>query len=101
VAVITKRIEVCDVCRTVDEPVTRVRVAFGAGRLRTYALCEEHGGPVRDLIAHLGSGTIAPAPARSSRQVSLGEIESVKAARAPKGRRGRGTVPATGFSKAP
>ena len=100
-AVITKRIEVCDVCRTVDEPVTRVRVAFGAGRLRTYALCEKHGGPVRELIGHLGSGTIAPSPARASRQVSLGEIESVKEARAPKGRSRRGSVPATGFVQAP
>ena len=100
-AVITKRIEVCDVCRTVGEPVTRVRVAFGAGRLHTYALCEEHGGPVRDLIGHLGSGTIASAPARSSKQVSLDEIESVKLARAPKGRRRGSAVPSTGFEKAP
>ena len=98
-AVITKRIEVCDVCRTIDEPVTRVRVAFGAGRLRTYALCEKHGGPVRELIGHLGSGTIASAPARSSRQVSLGEIESVKLARAPKGRGRKPVVPPTGFVK--
>jgi len=98
VAVITKRIEVCDVCRTVGEPVTRVRVAFGAGRLRTYALCEEHGGPVRELIGHLGSGTISSAPARSSKQVSLDEIESVKLARSPKGRR-RSAVPSTGFEK--
>ena len=100
-AVINQRVEVCDVCRIVGVPVTRVRVAFGAGRLRTYALCEKHGGPVRELIGHLGSGTIAPAQARASRQVSLGEIESVKEARAPKGRRARGSVPATGFAPAP
>jgi len=100
-AVINQRIEVCDVCRRVGEPVTKFRAAFGGGRLRTFALCEEHGGPVRDLIGHLGSGTIASAPARSSKQVSLDEIESVKQARAPKGRRGRSVVPPTGFAKAP
>jgi len=56
---------------------------------------------VRDLIGHLGSGTIASAPARSSKQVSLDEIESVKLARAPKGGRRGSAVPSTGFEKAP
>jgi len=87
VAVITKRIEVCDVCRRVGEPVTRVRVAFGTGRLRTYALCEEHGGPVRELLGHLGAGTIAQPPARASKVLSMEELDAVKVARAPKGRR--------------
>ena len=92
-AVITKRIEVCDVCRTIDAPVTRVRVAFGAARMRTYALCDTHGGPVKALLADLGAGTIARPPAKTSRRVSLEEIESVKDARSTpaKGRRVKGS----------
>jgi hypothetical protein len=86
-AVINQRIEVCDVCRRVGEPVTKFRAAFGGGRLRTFALCDADGGPVKELLAKLGSGTVAQPPARSSKVLSMEELDAVKQARAPKRRR--------------
>ena len=92
---ITRRIVVCDVCRNIDAPVVPFRAAFGAGRLRTYALCDTHGAPVKELLDGLGAGE-ATGPVRATRQVTLGQIESVKASRAP---RGAPPVPPTGFAK--
>ena len=98
-ATITKRIVVCDVCRNIEAPVVAFRAAFGAGRLRTYSLCDVHSGPVKDLLSGLGSGAAVTSPARASRQVTLGQIETVKATRGPKGGRGKSPVPPTGFIK--
>jgi hypothetical protein len=82
-AVITKRIEVCDVCRDVDAVVvTRVRMAVGSGRLRTYALCERDMTPVVDLMKQLGVGAPDMPPRRASKQVSMDQIEGVKVQRA-------------------
>jgi hypothetical protein len=82
-AVITKRIEVCDICRDVDAVVvTRVRMAVASGRLRTYALCEKDMAPVMDLMKRLGVGAPDAPPKRASRQVSMDQIEGVKEQRA-------------------
>ena len=99
-ATITKRIVVCDVCRNIEAPTTSFRAAFGAGRLRTYALCDTHGTPVKDLLTGLGSGAVTSQPARASRMVSMDQIETVKESRAPAKRR-RGAAPAVGFVQAP
>ena len=96
---ITRRIVVCDVCRNIEAPVVPFRAAFGAGRLRTYALCDTHGAPVKELLDGLGAGDVS-GPVRATRQVTLGQIESVKASRAPAKRRGAPPVPPTGFGKA-
>ena len=84
-ATITQRLEVCDVCRTVGLSVTRVRVAVGEGRLRSYALCEKDGGPLLRLVSTLtGSDTAVGRPAPRSRQVSMDQIEAVKTKRTPR-----------------
>jgi len=99
-ATITKRIVVCDVCRSIDAPVTSFRAAFGGGRLRTYALCDTHGTPVKELLSGLGGGATTTAPRRASKVLTLDQIESVKATRAP-AKRGKKEVPPTGFVGAP
>ena len=82
-AIITRRVEVCDVCRDIDVVVvTRVRMAVGPGRLRTYALCEKDMAPVMDLMKRLGVGVADTPPKRASRQVTMDQIEGVKTQRA-------------------
>lgn len=57
-ATITKRIEVCEVCRDISKAdLTRFRIAVGNGRLRTYALCAEDAKELRTL---LGCSDLAP-----------------------------------------
>lgn len=73
---ITQRVEVCDVCRKIDRPVRHFRVAPEGGRLRKVALCEEHSEPIFSLVAQLKLW--AEAPRRSSRQVTMDQIEEVK-----------------------
>jgi hypothetical protein len=81
--VITKRIEVCDVCRDLEAAVvTRLRCALGSGRLHTYALCEKDMAPVVDLMKRLGAGAPDAPPKRASKQVSMDQIEGVKVQRA-------------------
>jgi len=99
-ATITQKIVVCDVCRSVDLPVSTFRAAFGGGRLRTYALCDTHGAPVKELLSGLGGGATTTAPRRVSKVLTLDQIESVKATRAPV-KRGRGKAPAVGLVSAP
>ena len=90
-ATITRHIVVCDVCRDIERPVTVFRAAWASGRLRTYALCEEDGAPVRDLLSRMGAGEVPGAPARRRRSVSMEQIEQVKAAR---------EIPLLGFTQA-
>ena len=99
-ATITQKIVVCDVCRSVDLPVSTFRAAFGGGRLRTYALCDTHGAPVKELLSGLGGGATTTAPRRISKVLTIDQIESVKATRIP-AKRGKGKAPAVGFVQAP
>jgi hypothetical protein len=81
--VITKRVEVCDVCRDVNVAVvTRVRMAVGPGRLRTYAFCEKDIASVLDLMRRLDVGADDMPHRRASKQVSMDQIEGVKVQRA-------------------
>ena len=83
-ATITKRIEVCDVCRDVERPIThRFRVSVDSGRLRAFSLCEGDGLPLVQALAAL-SATAKDAPAhRPNKQVTLAEIEKVKIREVP------------------
>lgn len=81
-AAITQRIEVCDVCKDIERPVTHYRLAPEGGRLRKLALCEEHGLPLTTLVSELHLWT-GPAR-RSSRQVTMEQIEVVKKRQARK-----------------
>jgi hypothetical protein len=79
VATITKRIEVCDVCRDIERPILhRVRISMDAGKLRAYSLCEGDSLPLTNALAALGTPAAAAAPRRASRQVTLDQIEVVK-----------------------
>lgn len=75
-AAITQRIEVCDVCKNIERPVTHYRLAPEGGRLRKLALCEEHMQPLTSLISVLNLWT-GPSR-RNSRQVTMEQIEVVK-----------------------
>lgn len=80
-AAITQRIEVCDVCKEIDRPIKHYRLAPEGGRLRTLALCEEHRNPVELLISSVALWT---GSRRSSRQVTMEQIEEVKKRRSTK-----------------
>lgn len=82
-ATITKRIEVCDVCRDMGKTdLTRFRIAIGHGRLRTYALCGGDSKDLRAMLSSLGSGTTGTTPGRPSKMVTMAQIETVKATQA-------------------
>ena len=83
-ATITKRIEVCDVCRDVERPVAhRFRASMDSGKLRTYTLCEIDCAPLMQALASLGA-TAKDAPARrTNKQVTLAEIDKVKLREVP------------------
>lgn len=92
-ASITRRIEVCDVCRDVDAPIAKhVRLADEGDRLRTVALCQKDLGlPILDLLRALAKGAPAPTPGRGgSRKVTLEQIEEIKKTR---GRAKKTTAP--------
>lgn len=76
---ITQRVEVCDICRKIDRPVKHFRIAPEGGRLRKLALCDEHSEPIFQLVDQLKLWT--EAGKRSSRQVTMEEIEQVKKTR--------------------
>jgi len=84
-ATITKRIEVCDVCRDVNRPVAhRFRVSVDSGRLRAWSLCEDDGLPLTKALAGLGSTRSSDMPTRrTNKQVTLAEIEKVKTREVP------------------
>ena len=71
---ISQIIEVCDVCGAVDKPVTHYRLAPDGGRLRKLALCEDHDTHLRELVKTLSLWSTG----RSSRQVTMEQIEEVK-----------------------
>lgn len=74
-AAITQRIEVCDVCKDIERPVRHYRLAPEGGRLRKLALCEEHEAPLAVMVSELKLWT---GNRRSSRQVTMEQIEEVK-----------------------
>lgn len=82
-ATVTRKIEVCDVCRELDRPVVdHVRMAREGGRLRTYAFC----GPDLKAVEKLLDAIAATAPQSlgkrgGSKQVTMEQIGEIKAAR--------------------
>lgn len=66
-------VEVCDVCHDPDRPVKHWRVAEPAGRLRAYALCTEHAGPLEQVVAGLPAGS-----SRRRRVASMDEVAAAK-----------------------
>ena len=96
-AIITQRIEVCDVCRSAALPVNRFRLAVGTGRLRTYVLCAEDGAPFMRFLSKMGETTTgAVHMRRGNRQVRMDQIEEIKVSRAAERqetRRARVTTP--------
>lgn len=78
-ATVTRRIEVCDICREVDNPVvTHVRIAPENGRLRTYAFCAGDYQPVQAVLTAIAKATPAT-DGRRSKQVTMEQIEQIKA----------------------
>lgn len=69
-------LEVCDVCHDRERSIVHYRVAVDGDRLRTFALCEEHSAPIRELVA------LVPAPQRRPRR-PFADMKQVEAARKP------------------
>jgi hypothetical protein len=83
-ATVTRRIEVCDVCRELDRPVvTHVRIAPEGGRLRTFAFCSTDYKPVAGVIESIQAVEGAKLSGRrgGSKQVTVDQIEQIKASR--------------------
>jgi hypothetical protein len=82
-ATVTRRIEVCDVCRDVAKPIEeRARIAVGDGRLRTYAFCKSDFMPLTRVLTAIAQAAPEPAGRRGgSKQVTMEDIETVKAQR--------------------
>jgi hypothetical protein len=81
-ATITRRVEVCDVCRDIDKPVVEhVRIAREGGRLRTYAFCKGDLKPLEGTLTDIMAVAPVTRP-RGSKQVTMEQIDQIKAKRA-------------------
>lgn len=82
-ATVTRKIEVCDVCRELDRPIAdRVRIARNGGRLRTYALCAPDLKPVERLLEAIAAAAPEALGKRGgSKQVTMEQIGEIKARR--------------------
>lgn len=93
-ATVTRRIEVCDVCRDVTKEVSaHARIAPEGGRLRTYAFCDRDYRQVASVLEAIAAADgleVQSRRGRGSRQVTMEQIEQVKATR----KRGRKAAPA-------
>lgn len=82
-ATVTRRIEVCDVCRDVAKPIEeRARIAVGEGRLRTYAFCKGDIAPLSRILTAIAQAAPEPAGRRGgSKQVTMEDIDQIKTQR--------------------
>jgi hypothetical protein len=83
-ATVTRRIEVCDVCRDVNKPVvTHARIAEDGGRLRTYAFCQGDYKPLSGVIEAIqrAEGEKLSGRRGGSKQVTMEQIDQIKTSR--------------------